>query len=148
MKAVFCTFEKLQVVSIICLKQLSKIAGVFVMFIMLLSIMKTSILYTVYEYDKAFFIELFCVNKDRPQLKCNGHCKLAQMQREENEKSADNILKQLQSETVYFSPVLMPLMDNDRSLVTGKAQLPACYDHLYSFLFTSKLVKPPAAFPG
>jgi len=118
------------------------------MFIMLLSIMKASVLYTVYEYDKAFFIELFCVNKDRPQLKCNGHCKLAQMQQEENEKNADNILKQLQSETVYFSPVLMPLMDNDRSLVTGKAQLPACYDHLYSFLFTSKLVKPPAAFPG
>lgn len=110
--------------------------------------MKTSILYTIYEYDKTFFIELFCVNKDRPQLKCNGHCKLAQMQREQNEKSADNILKQLQSETIYFSPVLMSLTGNDRSFVIDKTQLPSYYNHLYSFLFTSKLLKPPAIYLG
>lgn len=116
------------------------------MFIMLLSMMKTYVLYTVYEYDKAFFIDLFCVNKDRPQLKCNGHCKLAQMQKEENEKNADNILKQLQSETVYFSPVSMSLTGYDRSLMTNKIQFPSYCNHLYSFLFTAKLIKPPAIF--
>ena len=141
-------FAKLEAVRIICLKQLSKIASVFVMFIMLLSIMKISILYTVYEYDRAFFIELFCVNKDRPQLQCNGHCKLAQMQREENEKNADNILKQLQSETVYFSPVSMSAIDYDRSLTANEIQFPSYYDHPYSFLFTAKLVKPPATLLG
>jgi len=113
------------------------------MFIMLLSIMKASVLYTVYEYDKAFFIELFCVNKDRPQLKCNGHCKLAQMQQEENEKNADNILKQLQSETVYFSPVSIPLTGNGGFLILDNTQLPY-YNLQYSFLFTTELVKPPA----
>ncbi|MCO5235081.1 MAG: hypothetical protein M9933_02340 [Chitinophagaceae bacterium] len=149
MKAVFLYLcRKLQLVSIICLKQLSKIASVFVMLIMLLSIMKTSILYTVYEYDKAFFIELFCVNKDRPQLKCNGHCKLAQMQQEENEKNADNILKQLQSEIVYFSPVSMSLIDKDCFLVTNKIQFPSYHNQLYSFLFTAKLIKPPATLLG
>ncbi|MBX2924364.1 MAG: hypothetical protein KF746_19335 [Chitinophagaceae bacterium] len=106
--------------------------------------MKTPVLYTVYEYDKTFFIELFCVNKDRPQMECNGQCKLAQMQQEENEKNADNILKQLQSETVYFSPVSTSLTDYDRFLTADKTRLPSCYNSLYSFLFATKLVKPPA----
>lgn len=135
-------------INIIYLKQLSKIASVFVMLIMLLSMLKTSILYSVYEYDKAFFIELFCVNKDRPQLKCNGHCKLAQMQQEENEKNADNILKQLQFETVYFSPVSMLVTDYNRSLKDNEIQFPSYYDRPYSFLFSVKLLKPPATLLG
>lgn len=114
------------------------------MCIMLLSIMKIPVLYTIYEYDKAFFVELFCVNKDRPQLECNGQCKLSQMQQEKNEKSADDFLKQLQSETVYiFSVKTMSLTDKNLSLLAVKTKLPSYYNHLYSFLFTSKLVKPP-----
>lgn len=114
------------------------------MFIMLLSMMKGTMLYAVYEYNKAFFIELFCVNKDRPQLKCNGQCKLAQMQREENEKKADDMLKQLQSETTYFFPVRSTsLPGNDFLLMPCKTKLPVYYNHLYSFLFISKPVKPP-----
>lgn len=110
--------------------------------------MKTPVLYTIYEHDKAFFIELFCINKDRPELECNGQCKLTQMQQEKDEKKADDILKQLQSETVYFSPVSMSLTGNECSLMTSKTKLPSYYNHLYSFLFTSKLVKPPAILPA
>ncbi len=114
------------------------------MCIMLLSMMKGTMLYAIYEYDNAFFIELFCVNKDRPQLKCNGQCKLAQMQREENEKKADDMLKQLQSETTYFFPVRSTsLPGNDFLLMPCKTKLPVYYNHLYSFLFISKPVKPP-----
>jgi hypothetical protein len=59
------------------------------MAIMFLSMMKTTILYTytMYEYDRASFIKMFCINKYRPQLKCNGQCKLSKMQNEENEKA-------------------------------------------------------------
>ncbi len=117
------------------------------MSIMLLSMVKTPILYTVYEYDKAAFIEWFCENKDRPQLACDGQCKLAEMQREQSEENAFNLLKQLQSETVYVSPVSTPLIDNDQYLVVDK-NLPSYYHQLYSFLFISTLVKPPAPYLG
>lgn len=117
------------------------------MFIMLLGLMKSSILYTIYEYDKAAFVELFCVNKDRPQLKCHGKCKLAQMQREENEKNADDILKQLQSEIVYSFPVrLTPLTDDAVLFAAAKTNLSSYCNYLYSFLFTSKQVKPPQQY--
>ncbi|HTN07140.1 hypothetical protein [Agriterribacter sp.] len=70
------------------------------------------------------------------------------MQREENEENADNILKQLQSEIVYFSPVSMSQIDDDRFLMTNKIQFPSYHNQLYSFLFTAKLTKPPATLLG
>ena len=117
------------------------------MCVMLLSMMKGTMLYAVYQYNEAFFIELFCVNKNRPQLKCNGQCKLAQMQQEENERKANDVLRQLQSETTYFFPVrLMSLSDNELLLIAAKTKLPLYYHQLNSFLFISKPVKPPEIY--
>lgn len=114
------------------------------MCLMLLGMMKTTILYTLYEYNRASFIEMFCVNKERPQFNCNGKCKLALMQQEENEKRANDILKQLQLEIVYFSPVKPIAFSNiPLSLWTVKAKLPLYYSHNYTFLFISRSVKPP-----
>ncbi len=115
------------------------------MCIMVISMMKTPVLYSIYEYDKAFFIELFCVNKERPQMACNGQCKLAKMQQEKDEKSAEDILKQLQFETVYFHSLKGGhAADKRLSSPADTTKLPDSYNHLYSFLFINKLVKPPA----
>lgn len=114
------------------------------MCLVLLSMMKTTILYTVYQYNRSFFIEMFCVNKDRPQLQCDGKCKLAQMQQEENEKRANDKLKQLQLEVVYFSPVRpVTLINNSVPLPAAECKLPSYYDLPYSFIFISRPVKPP-----
>ncbi len=117
------------------------------MCLMLLGMMKTTILYTLYEYNRASFIEMFCVNKDRPQFNCNGKCKLALMQKEENEKRANDILKQLQLEIVYFSPVpRITFCGNPLFNATAKANRTFYYSHNYSFLFTSRSVKPPEIY--
>jgi len=114
------------------------------MCLVLTGMMKNTILYTIYEYNRASFVEMFCVNKDRPQLNCNGKCKLAQMQREQNEKRANDILKQLQLEIVYFSPVNpIRFSDNNLLLPTAKSNLPSYYDLPYSFIYIFKPVKPP-----
>lgn len=110
---------------------------------MLISIMKNSVLYALYDYDKELFISIFCENKDRPQLKCNGKCKFAEMQKEQNEKDANNRLKQLQTEIVYYYPISsLDIAYNDfysEEIVRKEAYL----NSLYSFLYTSQLVKPP-----
>ncbi len=114
------------------------------MCLVLTGMMKNTILYTIYEYNRASFVEMFCVNKDRPQLNCNGKCKLAQMQREQNEKRANDILKQLQLEIVYFSPVNpIRFSDNNLLLPAAKSNLPSYYDLPYSFIYIFKPVKPP-----
>ncbi|WP_143559472.1 hypothetical protein [Sphingobacterium sp. JB170] len=108
-----------------------------------MSIMKNPVLYTIYEYDTKLFVSMFCENKSRPQLKCNGKCYLAKMQKEQEDNDASNRLKQLQTEVVYFNVVTPVYIVSDKLLFVEEVKPPAYYNQLYSFLFTSHLVKPP-----
>ena len=111
---------------------------------MLVSMMKTTILSTFYQYDRTSFIKMFCVNKNRPQLNCDGKCYLAKIRKEQNEKRAIDFLKQLQFEVIYFSPAnSFTFPDNNLSFPAMKANLPFDYSRAYSFLYSAKLAKPP-----
>lgn len=48
------------------------------------------IVYAIYVANKNYVTEVFCINKDKPQLKCNGKChlakSLAKAEKEKNEK--------------------------------------------------------------
>lgn len=123
----------------------SKVISTFLLCIMLISIFKNAVLYTVYEYDTSLFVSVFCENKSRPQLKCEGKCYLAKMQEEQDKEDAANMLKQLQSEWVYynsFSPIY--IAEHEVGFVEEVTQT-EYYNKSYSFLFTSHLVKPPEA---
>ena len=110
---------------------------------MLISIMKNPVLYTIYEYDTNLFITMFCENKDRPQLECEGKCYLSKIQKEQNKKDATNVLKQLQTEIAYYNPIKpIYIIDNKLYFVDRTEQI-AYYNKLYSFIFTFHLVKPP-----
>lgn len=71
---------------------------------MLVCLMKNSILYAIYGFNPEVFIELFCVNKDRPDLHCDGKCELSKMFREKQKENASRILVQLQLENQFFPP--------------------------------------------
>ena len=105
--------------------------------------MKNPVLYTIYEYDTDLFITMFCENKSRPQLKCNGKCYLAKMQKEQNENDASNRLKQLQTEIVYFTPISPLSIAGNKICLKEESKQTPYYKEIYSFLFTSHLVKPP-----
>ncbi len=100
-------------------------------------------LYTVYEYDTKLFVTMFCENKDRPQLKCNGKCYLSKMQKEQDEKDAESRLKQLQTEIVYYNATTSIYIAQNVLRFVEETEQSAYYNRLYSFLFTSRLVKPP-----
>lgn len=110
---------------------------------MLVCLMKNSILYAVYGFDKEVFIELFCVNKDRPDLHCDGKCELSKMFREKQEENASRILVQLQLENQYFPPSF----SFDFPEVSSFKQVENVPDLLlpdtYSFDFIKKNRKPP-----
>ncbi len=106
--------------------------------------MKNAVLYAIYEYDTETFIAMFCENKYRPQMKCDGKCKLAKMQKEQNEKEASDTLKQMQTETVCNTPVSAFSIDNNILFSFCKNIQGIYYDQSYSFLYAAELVKPPA----
>lgn len=45
-----------------------------------------SAFYGLYDLDKDIFIELFCINKDKPELECDGSCMIAKI-KEQRKKS-------------------------------------------------------------
>ena len=125
------------------MKPVSVIASRFFLCIMLLSIVKNPLLYTIYKYDTDLFIAMFCENKDRPEMKCNGQCFLAKMQKEQDRKDADNRLKQLQAEGVYCY-FATPLHIVGTSFdVTENSEQTVYYNRLYSYLFIFHSNKPP-----
>ena len=78
-------------------------------------------------------------------MKCDGKCYLAKMQHEQNEEDATNRLKQLQTEIVYYNSANPVYVVEKEFCLTEKIKQATYYNKLYSFLFTSYLVKPPDA---
>lgn len=56
-----------------------KIAAWTLVGVLLLQVFGLSFLYSLYTIDKPVFIELFCVNKEVPELQCDGSCMLFKM---------------------------------------------------------------------
>ena len=109
---------------------------------MLICLMKNSILYAVYGFNREVFIELFCVNKDRPDLHCDGKCELSKMFREKQEENASRILVQLQLENQFFPPSFT--FDFPEVCFPEPGSAPATdRPDTYSFDFARKSAKPP-----
>lgn len=122
--------------------RLPKIAAAALVSVMLLCLMKNSILYAVYGFQPDIFIELFCVNKDRPDLHCDGKCELSKMFREKQKENASRILVQLQLENQYFPPSFV--FDFPEISLPEPVNRPAfTRPDIYSFDFIRKSSKPP-----
>lgn len=52
--------------------------------------------------DSRVFVNLFCENINRPELKCNGHCALAELSKEQNQKDGASSLIHLQEEVFFY----------------------------------------------
>lgn len=115
-----------------------------ILFIALLGTMKNAILYNLYEFDRSFFIESFCVNKNRPELKCNGKCELAKMRKQEDERTANDLMKNLKSDVTFYFPAHQTILDNIRpASLEDHTDYPLFCNHMVSYLLISKSVKPP-----
>lgn len=50
--------------------------AISLIFLLLINIFSVGILKLSYEANKDYFTQNFCINKDKPLLKCNGKCHL------------------------------------------------------------------------
>jgi hypothetical protein len=116
------------------------------MIIIQISIIKNSVLYVLYYYDRDLFVSAFCENTNRPEMKCNGQCKLVKMKKEQNEETTAGTLKKLQTEMVYLYSGESYYMDCNNLSVEEIGRKIPYYNILYSFQYTLQLVKPPDFF--
>lgn len=57
-----------------------------------------------FESNRAYMAEAFCINKDKPELACNGQCHLAEMLAEDQPSAPDAPIIPVQLELVWSLP--------------------------------------------
>jgi hypothetical protein len=96
---------------------------IFLCSVIMLNSMVYSVIQGSYELNKAYIVENFCVNKDKPMMNCDGKCYLAQQMKEAKEKRDANSTHKFntdfgvyipapaleQFQLTYFSPLLQPV---------------------------------------
>lgn len=97
---------------------------------------------SLYEVNQDLFITLLCENKARPSLKCNGHCQLAKIAKEEQKENAEQVLSSLQTDIFFyhqninFSGLTNPNTDSTQEYTLAP-------NHIYHYLFYTDNDKPP-----
>ena len=100
-----------------------------------------------YELNIDYIVETYCVNKDKPELQCNGKCHLAkQLQLNDNLNSGEESSNRIAIILECFYPVFNNIQDF--SWVTGFKLMPFnnninYYSNTYAFLRDMSLSKPP-----
>ncbi|WP_405396377.1 hypothetical protein [Maribacter sp. Asnod2-G09] len=110
-------------------------------FISLASSFKTASVMGYYAMFTNDFVERFCENKERPELKCDGKCALSQMlsQKADDEKTPIN-LDLLKNEIVLFigSLTTYTFVQQPRKVLHN-----VVYRVLYDFHFFERIKHPP-----
>ena len=89
---------------------MQRILAFFLVTLMLLQTLGQEVLVVDYQLNKARITELYCVNKARPMLHCNGKCHLAQQLRkaEGGDKKAPEMLAKVKYEVLPMAALLLP----------------------------------------
>lgn len=115
-------------------------------FIMIVIIAKGAILMTIYNMNQTVFTELFCENKAKPELQCNGHCKLSKIANSESQDKKKSHPGEINFETQVFvysdfafnKPfIILPSKETSKAIPFKES--------VYSYLFINKPFHPPTA---
>ncbi len=102
---------------------------------------RVSLTYAYYNMDTVGFIETFCLNKDKPELKCNGKCHLKKVvqSQDQDQKTPESIIDF--KELILFSMTMEPLVFQQKEF--SKKKNITDYPNLYSFHNTNVCFHPP-----
>jgi len=116
------------------------IAG-FLLTILMIHTLVISLLYGFYMIDRPVFIELFCVNQDKPEMHCDGSCMLVKMDKAHHHDSDEPVIPDyMQVQLVfYFETTSFDL----HKITTSKTISIFYYQNLYKFDNMANLFRPP-----
>lgn len=97
-------------------------------------------LVSFYTLSNESFTELFCENKDKPELKCNGKCSITKAGKDLNKEKNDLTLNSFQKEITFYVHFLVSENSFD---LPGTYLSNFEYLNTYSFLFTKQITYPP-----
>ncbi|MBI6121160.1 hypothetical protein [Salegentibacter maritimus] len=117
----------------------SIIVSLFVLLISFNSI-KSGIMISFYMVDTKNFVELFCVNKEKPELQCNGKCELSKLAEGDTSKEKPGYLDILQKEIILFYASAYNTIPKN---IVQNSLVNDAYLNNYYFLFVPDFIDPP-----
>lgn len=100
-------------------------------------------LYGLYLIDQALFVELFCVNTDKPKMQCKGTCMLSKLGKQP-EKSPD--FPPLPDITQFQLHFYVPDFDFELAVLSfPKKGYPFHYQNFHESKYINEPLKPPIA---
>lgn len=107
---------------------MARLLAFFLAALVLLQTLGQEVLVVDYQLNKARITELYCVNKTRPQLHCNGKCHLAKQLRKADgaeKKAPAGTLAKVKFEVLPTTPFALPLLGRWRQPARRYASQPA-----------------------
>lgn len=99
-----------------------------------------------YVFDYQYISEVLCINKEKPELKCNGKCHLMKelAKASEDEKSTSSNKKNHHSEieVLFIEELISFSLAQNNAVVTNKNT--SVYSNLYSHLNCKTFFHPPS----
>lgn len=101
-----------------------------------------NMLYGLYEIDQSLFTELFCVNKNKPELHCNGSCMLSKMDEQSSHDHDKPILPDL---SLYQLVYVFQELDFELkfSFNQEKQSHLTHYENFYNYQYLKSIFRPP-----
>jgi|SRR5690606_2180525 len=108
----------------------------------MLNSMVYSVIQGSYELNKAYIIENFCVNTDKPMMNCDGKCYLADQMRAQKEKQDANSTHRFSIDFGVYVPVPYIGQIYSRTIIPIN-KLFVVYLEPFTALLIQEVIKPP-----
>lgn len=106
-------------------------------------VMIAPIIFFSYEFNKAYIIENYCINKNRPQLHCDGKCYLAQKLKTAQEKEENQSKMTVYKLWLEVFHQATDLSDTQPVKFAINQKLNYFYSNNYHYSSIFSLLKPP-----
>lgn len=97
--------------------------------------------YVEYVLNQDYIAEFLCINKDKPELKCNGKCHLVKEIEKQQESESNSLRVSLENYPIGFVNIFK--IDPFKTFITSKESAHAFYKKLYHFDFSKRAFQPP-----
>lgn len=129
------------------MEAIKKISVVLMVSLLAVKSMIAPILFVKYEFSKDYIIENYCVNKDKPELHCDGKCYLAKQLKAAEEQDGKAAQSEFLSYLFSFQVVLnssVSLFQEASELLVFRVEKTFFYNNpFYSQTFHFEIFHPP-----
>jgi hypothetical protein len=119
---------------------MNKNVGVIFIILYFVALLKPVSPYLEYTINKDFIAKVLCINKDKPELKCNGKCHLTKQLK----KASDTNEKKRGLISIKDYPIGFVNISKFKIYCRNHIKLKSSYLSFYSFIYNKKILRPPA----